>query len=110
MKVVKPHVLLGLSTHAGAFTEEIVREMSRHVESPIIMPLSNPSRLHEAQPDDLNVWSNERVLIATGSPFPPVQRHGSSYEIGELTVLLAISFANKVQPNAIIRPHSPALV
>ena len=48
------------------------------------MPLSNPSRLHEAQPKDINDWTDGRALIATGSPFPPVDRHGKKYEIGEL--------------------------
>lgn len=84
IKTVKPHVLVGVSTRPGAFTEEIIREMAKHVESPIIMPLSNPSRLHEAQPKDINDWTDGRALIATGSPFPPVDRHGKKYEIGEL--------------------------
>ncbi|KAI5779991.1 hypothetical protein EDC01DRAFT_718831 [Geopyxis carbonaria] len=76
---VKPHVLVGCSTKPGAFTESAIREMSKHVERPIIFPLSNPTRLHEANPEDLYTWTDGKVLMATGSPFPPV--HG--YEVAE---------------------------
>ena len=52
IKAVQPNVLVGTSTKPGSFTEEIVKEMASHVERPIIMPLSNPTRLHEAVPAD----------------------------------------------------------
>lgn len=68
----KPHVLVGCSTQAGAFNEDCVKEMNKHVERPIILPLSNPTRLHEAKPADLIKWTHGQVLCATGSPFPPV--------------------------------------
>lgn len=84
VKKVKPHVLIGTSTQAKAFTEEVVREMSKHVDRPIIFPLSNPTELHEASPKDLFEWSDGRVLTATGSPFPPVEtKDGKKREIGE---------------------------
>ncbi|KAM0689974.1 hypothetical protein Q7P36_008741 [Cladosporium allicinum] len=84
VKKVKPHVLIGTSTQAKAFTEEIVREMSQHVDRPIIFPLSNPTKLHEASPKDLFEWTDGRVLTATGSPFPPVEtKNGKKREIGE---------------------------
>ena len=82
IREVKPHVLIGTSTKPKAFTEEVVKEMSKHVERPIILPLSNPTRLHEADPKDIYKWSEGRALIATGSPFPPIEHHGKKYEIG----------------------------
>jgi malate dehydrogenase (oxaloacetate-decarboxylating) len=82
IKRVKPHVLIGTSTKPGAFTEEIIREMARHVEHPIVFPLSNPTRLHEAQPQDLAEWTDGKALVATGSPFPPVEFNGVTKEIG----------------------------
>jgi len=82
---VKPNVLIGTSTVPRSFTEEIVRAMASHVERPIIMPLSNPTRLHEAVPSDLLAWTNGKALVATGSPFEPVKgpwgKDGAEIEI-----------------------------
>ncbi|AEO59529.1 hypothetical protein MYCTH_2307908 [Thermothelomyces thermophilus ATCC 42464] len=73
VKEVKPNVLIGTSTVPRAFTEEIVREMASHVDRPIIFPLSNPTKLHEAVPADLLSWTTGKALVATGSPFKPVK-------------------------------------
>ena len=73
VRKVKPTVLIGCSTHAGAFTEEVVREMAKHVERPIILPLSTPSRLVEVDPTKANDWTSGKALLATGSPFPPAK-------------------------------------
>jgi malate dehydrogenase (oxaloacetate-decarboxylating) len=69
-------VLLGLSTAAGAFTEEIVRDLAAKTERPIIFPLSNPTSRAEARPSELDQWTDGRALIATGSPFAPIHRDG----------------------------------
>ena len=83
VKHVKPNILIGCSTVPGAFTKEIIQEMASHVERPIVFPLSNPTRLHEAQPKDINDWTKGKALIATGSPFEPVSYNGKEYEIAE---------------------------
>ncbi|KAB2574535.1 NAD-dependent malic enzyme [Lasiodiplodia theobromae] len=83
IKEVKPHVLIGTSTKPGAFTKEVVEEMAKHVERPIIFPLSNPTKLHEAKPADLFEWTKGKCLVATGSPFDPVEYGGKEYEIAE---------------------------
>ena len=76
-------VLLGLSTAAGAFTEDIVREMAAKAERPIIFPLSNPTSRSEAHPAELDHWTGGRALIATGSPFPPLERNGMEYPVAQ---------------------------
>ena len=77
---VHPTILIGTSTHSGAFTEGIIRDMADHVERPIIMPLSNPTSKCEALPQDLINWTDGRALIATGSPFSPVTHQDRTYQ------------------------------
>ncbi|OLL24973.1 NAD-dependent malic enzyme, mitochondrial [Neolecta irregularis DAH-3] len=90
VKKVKPTILIGCSTKPGAFTKEIVEEMARNVERPIIFPLSNPTSLHEAQPQDLKTWSKGKALIAAGSPFPPAEYNGKTYDISQANNALGI--------------------
>lgn len=80
VKHVHPTVLIGTSTKGGAFTEEVVKTMAKHVDRPIIFPLSNPSRLVEVHPHEANEWTKGKALLATGSPFPPAKMpNGKDY-------------------------------
>ena len=78
-----PTILVGTSTQPGTFTEAVVRAMAERCERPIILPLSNPTRLSEADPADLLQWTDGRALVATGSPFEPVMHDKVSYVIGQ---------------------------
>ncbi|WP_269085790.1 NAD-dependent malic enzyme [Mycolicibacter kumamotonensis] len=76
-------ILVGLSTAAGAFTEQIIRALAAKTDHPIIFPLSNPTSRAEAHPAELDAWTNGRALIATGSPFAPVQRGDQTRHIAQ---------------------------
>jgi malate dehydrogenase (oxaloacetate-decarboxylating) len=80
---VHPTVLIGTSARGGAFTEDIVKDMAAHADRPVIMPMSNPTELAEARPSDLIEWTGGRALVATGSPFPPVNYRGTRYVVGQ---------------------------
>ena len=67
----------------GAFSKAIVKEMATHCERPIIMPLSNPTSRAEATPADLVEWTDGRALIATGSPFEPVDHREVRHVIAQ---------------------------
>ena len=79
----RPTILIGTSTDPGSFTEAIVRTMAATVDRPVIMALSNPTSKSEALPADLLAWTDGRALVATGSPFEPVQYDGRRYAIAQ---------------------------
>ena len=80
---VKPTLLVGASTDAGSFTEEIIKDMAAHTERPIIFVLSTPASQAEANPGDLIAWTEGRALIATGSPFAAVTYKGVTYVVAQ---------------------------
>lgn len=83
IKQVKPTILIGVSAQAKAFTKEVVTEMGKYVENPIIFPLSNPNSRSEATPEELLHWTKGRAIIATGSPFEIVDYDNKQYTIAQ---------------------------
>ncbi len=76
-------VLLGLSGQAGSFNHPVVQAIARNTTRPVIFPLSNPTSACEALPEDIVDWSEGRAIVATGSPFPDVERDGQIHHIGQ---------------------------
>ena len=83
MHGAKPDILIGVSGQAGLFTEQVITAMKSHCEMPIIFPLSNPSRQVEATPSQVINWTKGQVIIATGSPFEPIEYEGKTYPIAQ---------------------------
>lgn len=83
VKAVHPGILVGTSTAPGTFTKEVIQEMAKHVERPIIFPLSNPTKLAEASAQDLLTWTDGKALIATGVPYDAIKLNGVTYDIGQ---------------------------
>ncbi|MGC9492515.1 NAD-dependent malic enzyme [Vibrio genomosp. F10] len=79
----RPTVLVGVSGAPGLFSKEVIQEMHKHCERPIIFPLSNPTSRVEATPNDIIRWTNGEALVATGSPFDPVIHDGKTYPIAQ---------------------------
>jgi len=50
----------------------------------VVFPLSNPTSKSEATPVDLFRWTEGRVLVGTGSPFPPVEVNGKQVRISQV--------------------------
>ena len=84
MRRVNPTMLIGASTMAGGFTEDIVREMAAHCARPVIFALSHPQALAEANAADLLKWTGGRALIATGTLSAPVTYRGVTYVIAQI--------------------------
>lgn len=79
----RPSVLIGVSGQAGLFTKAVVEAMQANCERPLILPLSNPTSQVEAQPVDILRWTSGKAMVATGSPFPPVDMGDQTLEIAQ---------------------------
>ena len=79
----EPTVLIGASGQGGAFDEESIRAMAGATETPVILPMSNPTAISEATPENVLRWSEGRALVATGSPFDDVLMRGGVQRIGQ---------------------------
>ncbi len=83
IRAFKPTVLVGATAQPGAFTREMIEEMAKHVDRPVILPLSNPTSKSECTPKDALEWTAGRALVATGSPYDDVVYEGKRHAIGQ---------------------------
>jgi malic enzyme len=79
----RPTVLIGASGQKGVFTEDIIRTIATAVDRPVILPLSNPTDISEAEPADIYAWTDGRALVATGSPFDDVSLGKRSVRVAQ---------------------------
>lgn len=83
VRVVKPTALIGVSGMPGSFDEKSVKIMARLNERPLIFALSNPTSKAECTAKQAYEWSEGRAIVATGSPFDPVQYKGKTFVPGQ---------------------------
>jgi malate dehydrogenase (oxaloacetate-decarboxylating) len=83
IKKARITVLIGTSGQTGHFTKEAVEAMLANSDRPVILPLSNPTDRCEATPEEIIHRTSGRALIATGSPFAPVEYGGESVKTGQ---------------------------
>lgn len=75
-------VLVGTSGQGGCvgcFTQEVVEAVAKNTSKPVILPLSNPESVIEAQPSEIYQWTEGTALVAAGSPFSPFHYEGKVY-------------------------------
>jgi malate dehydrogenase (oxaloacetate-decarboxylating)(NADP+) len=79
VKALKPTAIVGVGATPGLFTREVIEEMSRLNERPIVFALSNPTSKSECTAAQAYEHSGGRALFASGSPFDPVEFGGRRY-------------------------------
>ena len=80
---LRPTILIGATGVPGSFTESALRAMSQSVDNPIVFALSNPTANCEATAEQILEWTEGRALVATGSPFEPVEIDGRTRIVGQ---------------------------
>lgn len=79
IKTLKPTAIIGVAAVGGTFTKEVLEEMARINQRPIVFALSNPTSQAECDAEQAYRWTNGRALFACGSPFDPVQFNGKTF-------------------------------
>ena len=79
IKALKPTAIIGVSAVGGTFTREVLEEMARINQQPIVFALSNPTSQAECTAEEAYRWTGGRALFACGSPFDPVELNGKTY-------------------------------
>ena len=79
----KVTALMGLSGQGGSFGQRVIEAVMENTPNPIVFALSNPTDLTEVLPKDAICWSDGAAIVATGSPFNPVEWKDKTHQIGQ---------------------------
>lgn len=85
--MLKPTVLIGVSTLAKSFNQTVIEEMSAISARPLIFALSNPTSKAECTPEEAYQWSDGAAVYASGSRFEPVMYKGKRYIPGQVRIV-----------------------
>jgi malate dehydrogenase (oxaloacetate-decarboxylating)(NADP+) len=83
VEALGPTAIIGVSGQPGAFTRPVLEAMARLNNRPIVFALSNPTSKAECTAEQAYVWTGERAIFASGSPFPPVSLGTKTYTPGQ---------------------------
>jgi malate dehydrogenase (oxaloacetate-decarboxylating)(NADP+) len=83
VKALKPTALVGVSTIAKSFSKDVIEEMCKLNERPILFALSNPTSKAECTAEEAYTFSKGRAIYASGSPFPPYVYEGKTFVPGQ---------------------------
>ena len=78
VRALRPSAIIGVAAVGGAFTDEVLAEMGRINERPIVFALSNPTSKSECTAQAAYAATKGRALFACGSPFDPVVYGGKT--------------------------------
>lgn len=79
IKNSKASVLIGVTAQSGLFDKEILTQMAKNSERPVIFALSNPTSKTECTPEEVAKATKGKGIVATGSPFPQFEYEGENY-------------------------------
>ncbi len=79
IRTLKPTAIIGVAAVGGTFTREVLEEMAKLNERPIVFALSNPTSQAECTAEEAYRWTGGRALFACGSPFDPVRLDGQTF-------------------------------
>jgi malate dehydrogenase (oxaloacetate-decarboxylating)(NADP+) len=80
---IRPTAIVGVSTVGGAFTRQVIENMSAVNDRPVIFPYSNPTSRSECTAEQAYTWSKGKAIFASGSPFAPVTVNGRTFTPGQ---------------------------
>ena len=83
VRQIKPTVLIGVSGQANTFDRDVLTEMKKHCDHPVVFALSNPTDKSECSAEQAYRWTSGKAIFASGSPFPPVRLSGRIYIPGQ---------------------------
>ena len=83
VRAMEATAIIGASGRGESFTREIIEEMGRLNERPIIFALSNPTSMAECTAEAAYRGTGGRAIYASGSPFDPVELDGRTLVPGQ---------------------------